>query len=217
MMAIDKKQLSDAMANAPTDRQSAALDKARAATRRTQALLAAAGEEGPQARWYVLTIRNGFDKAVDKALTDAGIACWMPTRLIEPKRRGGRPGKPQPPVMAPALPGYLFVHTVATACAMAGLMGVEGVDGVLGGWERPASVKDGIVLKLRAFIDDDPEAIMILSNALRVDEEVLIDSGPFASFPGVVVEAMDRRVLVEVMIFGRRTPVELDIAQVSKL
>lgn len=217
MMAIDTKRLSEAVDRAPTDRQSAALDRARAVSRRSQALLAAACMDVPERRWYVLTIKPGCDKSVEKTLTDSRIECWMPIKIVKRKRRGGRAGEPATDVEAPALPGYLFVKVISCAEAWAGLVMLDGVSGVLGGMDRPASVSDDKVLKLRVFIDEDPEAIMVLTNALRRGDHVAIDSGPFAMFPGVVADVRaGGRVLVETMLFGQAVPVELDLAQVSK-
>jgi transcriptional antiterminator NusG len=47
---------------------------------------------------------------------------------------------------------------------------------------------------------------------------VRVVDGPFANFTGVVVElkAEKQKVRVNVSIFGRATPVELDFAQVEK-
>ena len=49
-------------------------------------------------------------------------------------------------------------------------------------------------------------------------ETVRVVDGPFANFTGVVVElkAEKQKVRVNVSIFGRATPVELDFAQVEK-
>ena len=217
MMAIDMKQLNEAVKAAPTDRESAALDKARAVSRRTQALLAAAGMEGPERRWYVLTIAPGSDKAVEKQLSDAKIECWMPVKTISRKRRGGRAGLPMDDVQLPALPGYLFVHVYSTVEGWAGLRTVPGVSGVLGGADRPASVSEARVLKLKAFIDEDPAAIAVLTNALVRGATVMIDSGPFAMFTGMVSGAPTLgRVIVEVMLLGRAVPIDLELALVSK-
>ena len=55
--------------------------------------------------------------------------------------------------------------------------------------------------------------------AYSVGDQVKINEGPFASFSGSVEEvyADKSKLRVMVQIFGRATPVEVDITQVEKL
>ncbi len=218
MMRIDHKQLNDAATSAPTDRQTAALDKARDLSRRSQALLAAAGESEPSRRWYVLRVMTGHEKDVDIVLGRADVERWLPVESVVPKRRGGMSAKPREAVEVPFWPGYLFVKVAGTDRAMAGLLGVEHVLGILGGALRPAALKDDIILKLQLFLQKDRTARETLLNALKVGHAVRVDSGPFASFEGVVtlLQGFDR-VKVEVNIFGRVAPVALHLDQVSRI
>ncbi len=52
-----------------------------------------------------------------------------------------------------------------------------------------------------------------------VGDQVKINEGPFASFSGAVDEvyADKAKLRVTVQIFGRATPVEVDLSQVEKL
>ncbi|MER9056438.1 transcription termination/antitermination protein NusG [Mesorhizobium sp. M0910] len=186
--------------------------------RREHAMLAAAGMDGPEARWYVLRVDNGCDKAVDKALHKANVERVMLSIEVDAKRRGGRKHQSLEPCRAPAFPGYIFVHVVSCAATWAALRVIEGVVDPIGGADNPKPVKDREVLKFQARIENDPEAFAVLTNALKAGDRVAIDDGPFASFEAVVLMLGDKhRIAVEVDIFGRPTPVDLDLAQVTKL
>jgi transcription antitermination factor NusG len=192
-------------------------DKRIAISRKQQALLAAAGESGPTARWYVLQVKRGADIAVDKLLEEASIEHWTPSQTIQPKRQGGRKGPKPDPKVVPFLPGYLFVKVVWCAPCWEAISGLKGVAGVIGTAEKPAPVPDNRLLKLRAFVEKDPASIQVLTKALVAGDKVRVDDGPFASFPGVVERVCKNgRALVEVMIFGRAVSADLELAQISK-
>jgi transcriptional antiterminator NusG len=227
MMATNAKRLNDAervWVSPETgeviniDRAWQASDKRIAISRRQSALLAAAGMDGPEARWYVLRIENGSDKAVEKALEDANIEKWMPVISVLPPRRNRRRKQRRNPVMVSALPGYIFVKVVSCAACWVGLKTIKGVVDPVGGADRPSPVSDKEITKLQASIEKDPKAIAALTKALMVGDKVSIDAGPFATFEAIVLILGEAdRIRVEASLFGREVPIDLDVAQVTKL
>lgn len=226
MMAIDVKRLNDGKRVwierdtgeiIDIDRAWQASDKRIALSRRQRALLAAAGESGPAARWYVLQVARGADIAVDKLLEDARIEHWTAQQTIIVRRRG-RYGMERPKEKTvPLLPGYVFVKVVWCAPCWEAISGLKGVAGVIGGAERPPHVPDAKILKMQADVENDPEAIKAMLREINPGDNVSVDDGPFASFPGVVEAVNDKgRAKVEVLIFGRVVSVDLDLAQISK-
>jgi transcription termination/antitermination protein NusG len=217
MMRVDTKRLSEVEVIVG-DRQTVRLDAARAVSRRQQALLAGANQVVPEQDWYVLLVADGFDNVVDNTLTNARIEHWMPALKIERKRRYGRRRPDFDAIVAPALPGYMFAKVVPCAETWAGLKMLDGVLGPLGGAACPSPVKAKEITKLQAFIEEDPKAVEILTNALKAGDKVSVDDGPFRSFEGIVTLLMGKRkVEVEVEIFGRAVPLALDVAHVTKL
>lgn len=226
MMRADVKRLNENGQRVWLDRQGEPInvdrawqkhDKRIALSRRQQAMLAAAGMDGPEARWYVLQVAHGADIAVDNSLKEAKIERWMAQETIVVRRRG-RFGMMRPKAKTvPFLPGYIFVNVVWCPPCWHALTGIKGVVNVLGGAERPASVPDAKMLKLRADIEHDPEAVKAMLKEFDVGDQVSVDHGPFASFPGVVQSLDGRgRAQIEVLIFGRTVSVDLDLAQISK-
>ncbi len=228
MMRADVKRLSDGGEHVWVDPSTGEVinvdrawqksDRRIAMSRKQQALLAGAGETGPTARWYVLQVQRGSDIAVDKLLDDARIERWMAQETVVVRRRG-RYGMMRPKARTvPFLPGYIFVRVVWKEECWHALSGIKGVVNVLGGAERPAPVPEDKMLKLRADVEHDPEAIKAMIKSFQPGDQVSVDSGPFASFPGVVEAVDDKgRARIEVLIFGRSVSVDLDLAQISRL
>ncbi|RUV15830.1 MAG: transcriptional antiterminator NusG [Mesorhizobium sp.] len=181
-------------------------------------MLAAAGMDGPEAHWYVLRVEDRADIAVDKSLDEANVERVMLHTEAEPKRRGGRKHRSLEPIRIPSFPGYIFVKVVSCPVTWAGLRTIDGVLGPIGGCDNPSPVKEQEIVKFQARIEQDPEAIRLLTNALKAGDKVAIDSGPFAGFEAVVLMLGDKRkVSVEVDIFGRKTAIGFDLAEVTKL
>ena len=74
----------------------------------------------------------------------------------------------------------------------------------------------------RPKIETDRKSTRLNSSHVRISydegETVRVIDGPFANFTGTVVEvkAEKQKIRVNVSIFGRATPVELDFSQVEK-
>jgi transcriptional antiterminator NusG len=49
-----------------------------------------------------------------------------------------------------------------------------------------------------------------------VGEEIKVMDGPFSGFIGTIDEIKDQKVKVSVLIFGRKTPIELSVMQIDK-
>lgn len=201
------------------DRCYAASDRQRDVSRRTQALLAAAGMDRPARRWFVVTVENGMDRSAAERLESLGVEVWLPVVMVMPPRRSGMPKKPREPKECLALKGYLFAKVEATVESWAGLSTVKGFTGMLGSNGRPLPIADDAIALFKLYFKDDPEAKATVTNALRLGDPVFVKDGPFRSFPGTV-EAIDEergKVIIDVRIFGNVNPVHLDIDQIRKL
>lgn len=218
MMATDVKRRNDAEGIDLT-RCEAKSDRQQAISRRQRAMLDAAAEDGTGRRWAILKVESRRENDVDNLLSRALIEHWLPLRKVDQRAGGKRRGAAGQPVWMIAWPGFVFVKIPDTADAWHGVKGVKHVRAVLGIGDRPFFFDDSKFLKLKAEL-----ATLKTSNGpetLFVDgEAVMVTDGPFASFPATVTEIDQTkgvmRALVEVMIFGRQVPVELDIAHLAK-
>ena len=107
-------------------------------------------------------------------------------------------------------PGYVLVKMVMTDESWYVVNNIRGVTGFVGSGTKPTPLTDEEVAQLGV----DKHEIVVAS---AVGDSVKITDGPLTSFIGVV-DALDvdkNKVRVVVSMFGRETPVELELDQVE--
>ena len=121
-------------------------------------------------------------------------------------------------------PGYVYIH-IALLDETYRIMDkpwyfikdTQGIIGFVGG-ERPIPLDTHEIDDIKAQILDSEDVERPRVN-FEINETVKINDGPFLNFSGVIEEVdPDRgKLKITVDIFGRKTPVELEFSQVSKL
>lgn len=169
------------------------------------------------AAWFCFMVKPYAEFSTEQALKDVNIEALVPTRIGEEIRRRGRliPG-----ATLPVLPGYVLVRCVQSPSAIAGLLRFKKVIGVVGDPEKPYRVPDQIMARfIEKAADGGYDFTAPEPEIFDVGQKVRVIDGPFASFPGIVIDwdGLRGRIRVEVSIFGRETPVELLVAQVEKV
>ena len=107
-------------------------------------------------------------------------------------------------------PGYVLIKMVMTDDTWHLVRNVRGVTGFVGSANKPIPLTEEEVLAMGM----EKHEIVVNYN---VGDHVKIVDGPLASFTGVVeeIEPEKNRVSVMVSMFGRETPVELELDQVE--
>lgn len=114
-------------------------------------------------------------------------------------------------------PGYVFVETSALGELKHLLKTITGAGGLVrtqSGEIHP--MRDVEVKRLLAKKDDEEITSDKISHNFVVGESVIIKDGPFSSFSGSIEEVNGEKVKVSVMIFSRKTPVDLTISQIER-
>lgn len=94
---------------------------------------------------------------------------------------------------------------------------VSGVINFLGG-AKPQPLRKPEVNRILGKVDEMAEVGETISEPFLIGENVKITDGPFNDFVGLIEEVNEekKKLKVTVKIFGRKTPVELNYAQVEK-
>jgi len=95
---------------------------------------------------------------------------------------------------------------------------IENIDGVMsfvGPKDSPQSLNDDEIKRIVGSIDGDDTTVHDIEIPFKVGDSVKVIDGPFKDFDGLVQEINDRnRIKVNVNIFGRPTPIELNFNQI---
>ncbi|MEN3398228.1 transcription termination/antitermination protein NusG [Brucella melitensis] len=173
------------------------------------------------ARWYIVHAYSNFEKKVaedieakakQKGLSDLIEQIVVPTEKIVEVRRGRKVDAERK-----FFPGYVLVRPKLTDSVFSLIKNTPKVTGFLGD-SKPVPVSQKEVDQILNQVQDGVERPKT-SVSFEIGENVRVSDGPFASFNGIVQEVDEERarLKVEVSIFGRATPVDLEYGQVDKL
>ncbi|WP_193178753.1 transcription termination/antitermination protein NusG [Oricola nitratireducens] len=173
------------------------------------------------ARWYIVHAYSNFEKKVAESIEEAAKAkgLWghfeqilVPTEKVIEVRRGRKVDSERK-----FFPGYVMVRANLTDDVFHLIKNTPKVTGFLGSDNKPMPISDKEADQILGQIQEGVERPKP-SVSFEVGEQVRVSDGPFASFNGVVQEVDEERsrLKVEVSIFGRATPVELEFGQVEK-
>ena len=173
-------------------------------------------------RWYIVHAYSNFEKKVaeaieekarQKGLSDMFEAIMVPTEKVVEVRRGRKVDAERK-----FFPGYVLVKMDLNDQTYHLIKNTPKVTGFLGADNKPQPITDREAEQILHQVQEGVERPKP-SVSYEIGESVRVADGPFASFNGVVQEVDEERarLKVEVSIFGRATPVDLEYGQVEKL
>jgi len=173
-------------------------------------------------RWYVVHAYSGFENQVKRSLEERVKRFGMeeqfgeilvPTEEVVEMKEGQKRKSERK-----FFPGYVLVQMEMTDETWHLVKDAPKVMGFIGGTsDRPAPITDKEAEAILNRMQEGAEKPRP-KTLFEAGEMVRIIDGPFTDFNGTVeeVDYEKSRLRVEVSIFGRSTPVELDFHQVEK-
>ncbi len=171
-------------------------------------------------RWYIVHAYSNFenkvaqsikDQAKQRGLSDKFDEVMVPMEKVVEVRRGRKVDAERK-----FFPGYVLMKATLTDAVFSLVKNTPKVTGFLGD-SKPVPITEAEAQRILNQVQEGVERPKP-SVTFEIGEQVRVSDGPFASFNGFVQEVdEDRaRLKVEVSIFGRAVPVDLEFGQVEK-
>ena len=170
--------------------------------------------------WYVIHTYSGYENKVKMNLEKRVESMNMEEKIFrvlvpmedEVEFKNGK----EKITKRKVYPGYVLVEMEMTDDSWYVVRNTPGVTGFVGTGTKPIPLLDQEVVKILQQMGMDEVHTRI---DFEINQSVQVIVGPFKDFVGVVREILaDKgKLRVEVSMFGRETPVELEFSQVQKL
>lgn len=172
-------------------------------------------------RWYIIHSQTGYEdrvkRAIENKVSSAGLNDYIsqiviPTEQVSEVRSGRRKVSQRK-----FFPGYILVKMELSEMTYSLIKSLPGVTGFIGAGKQPTPLTQAEAENILKKIEETqvkPSQKVVFDK----DEQVRVTQGPFVNFNGAVEEVYPEKgkLKVNVSIFGRATPVELEYWQVEK-
>lgn len=169
-----------------------------------------------EARWYVVHTYSGYENKVaadlmttaeNRNLQDMIIDVKVPTEIVTETV-----GDKTKEVESKIYPCYVFVKMIYTDETWYVVRNIRGCTGFVGPGSKPVPLTDAEVYSMGV----ETRSVKV---SYAVGDSVRIIDGPLEDFVGVVEELDTDKNYVRVVVsmFGRETPVELELGQAEPL
>jgi transcription termination/antitermination protein NusG len=194
--------------------------KTKKSTKKSTKKKASKKKKNPNAKWYVLNIRNGYENSIQKELKQRAEATGTEEKIEEilipvQKKIAVKKGK-QDVKEEKIFPGYILIKMELDNTTWDIVTNTDGVRGFVKTDKHPKPLAESEVEAITKFMEVEQPSF---KTSFSVGEAVKITEGAFADFIGSVEEIDTTKGKIKVLIsfLGREAPVELDFTQVEKL
>lgn len=172
------------------------------------------------AKWYVVHTTSGHEARVAETLRQRVETMMYEDKIFEilvpaKDRIIIRSGK-KATIKEKIFPGYLLVKMTLDDPTWLTVRTTPGITGFVGPGRNPSPLSDKEIKDIQEYILTPAKRF---KTKFSTGEAVKITDGPFVDFLGTINEIDEEKGKVKVLvsIFGRETPVELDLLQISKV
>lgn len=167
-------------------------------------------------KWYVVHTYSGYENKVkanlEKIIENRGFQDLILDIVVPMEEQIEIKDGRKKVSLKKVFPGYVLIKMIMTDESWYIVRNTRGVTGFVGPGSKPVPLSDEEIKTMGV-----EEAIPTVD--YEVGDNVRVISGPLESFIGVVEEINmeKKKVRVSVSMFGRETPVELELLQIQKL
>ena len=176
--------------------------------------------EENQKYWFVVHTYSGYEDRIKRNLEqrikfmdgEKDISQVVIPTEEEVEVRGGQ----RHTVTKKILPGYILVQMRISDQSWNIVRNTPGVTGFVGSGSKPVPLPEGEINQILKQMEAEAPRVKV---GFHKGQSIRVTDGPFIDFVGTVDEiSMEKgKVKVLLSLFGRETPVELDLLQVEKL
>ncbi|KKQ25353.1 MAG: Transcription antitermination protein nusG [Candidatus Woesebacteria bacterium GW2011_GWA1_37_8] len=173
-----------------------------------------------RANWFVVHTTSGHEVRVAETLRQRIETMGLTGNVFEllvPTQdrviiRGGRKST----IKEKIFPGYMLVKMIMDDETWLAVRTTPGITGFVGSGKTPTPLSETEVGNIQRFVAAPAKRF---KTRFTTGEAVKITDGPFNDFLGTIHEIDEEKGKVKVLvsIFGRETPVELDLLQIAKV
>lgn len=171
-------------------------------------------------KWYVLNTYAGQEKRIAKLIMqrveNAGMRKLVQKAVVPTHKKVIIKDGKKETIEETFYPGYILVQMILNNKTWPVVRDTPGITGFSGTARKPTPLSDKEVEATFRYMKVKQPTFKV---SLAPNDAVEIIDGNFKNFNGSVIEVDETkgRVKVLINIFGRETPVELDVSQVKRL
>lgn len=173
-------------------------------------------EKDMQPKWYVVHTYSGYENKVktdlEKTVKNRELEDYIFDIVVPMEEQIEIKDGKRKTNLKKVFPGYVLVKMIVTEESWYIVRNTRGVTGFVGSGTDPIPLTDDEIRKMGFEISE-------INVDYDVNDSIQITDGPFKDYIGVVqsINKEKNKVKVLISMFGRETPVELELYQVQKV